>query len=91
MKKIKMESQNKYLGDDKFKKFLEHYSCPTPLEIIKLRFAGSICSPNLELRPTDVISLFLGSPANLPAGNQRRSRFVFQIFHGTVGRNVSTS
>ena len=58
MKKIKMESQNKYLGDDKFKKFLEHYSCPTPLEIIKLRFAGSICSPNLELRPTDVISSF---------------------------------
>ena len=53
-----MESQNKYLGDDKFKKFLEHYSCPTPLEIIKLRFAGSICSPNLELRPTDVISSF---------------------------------
>lgn len=58
MKKIKMESQNKYLGDDKFKKFLEHYNCPTPLEIVKLRFIGSICSPNLELRPTDVISSF---------------------------------
>lgn len=58
MKKIKMESQNKYLGDDKFKKFLEHYNCPTPLEVIKMRFAGSICSPNLELRPTDVISSF---------------------------------
>ena len=53
-----MESQNKYLGDDKFKKFLEHYDCPTPLEVIKMRFAGSICSPNLELRPTDVISSF---------------------------------
>ena len=53
-----MESQNKYLGDDKFKKFLEHYNCPTPLEVIKMRFAGSICSPNLELRPTDVISSF---------------------------------
>ncbi len=53
-----MESQNKYLGDDKFKKFLEHYDCPTPLDVIKMRFAGSICSPNLELRPTDVISSF---------------------------------
>lgn len=56
MKKIKMESQNKYIGDDKFEKFLEHYDCPTPLYIVKMRFAGAICSPNLQLRPTDVIS-----------------------------------
>ena len=82
MKKIKMESQNKYLGDDKFKKFLEHYSCPTPLEIIKLRFAGSAANRRHLL--------FLGARQISPAGNQRRSRFVFQIFHGTVGRNVST-
>lgn len=53
-----MESQNKYLGDDKFKKFLEHYECPTPLEVIKMKFAGALCSPNLNLRPTDVISSF---------------------------------
>ena len=51
-----MKSENKYIGDDKFNKFLQHYACPTPLELVKLRFAGAICSPNAELRPTDVIS-----------------------------------
>ena len=51
-----MKSENKYIGDDKFKKFLEHYDCQMPLEVVKLRFAGAICSPNTELRPTDVIS-----------------------------------
>lgn len=51
-----MKSENEYIGDDKFKKFLEHYDCQMPLEVIKLRFAGAICSPNTELRPTDVIS-----------------------------------
>lgn len=51
-----MKSENKYIGDDKFKKFLEHYACSAPLEVIKLRFAGAICSPNTDLRPTDVIS-----------------------------------
>ena len=49
---------NKYIGDESFIKMLEHYSCPTPLDIIKMRFAGAICSPNLKLRPTDVISSF---------------------------------
>ncbi|MBR1825525.1 MAG: UPF0149 family protein [Alphaproteobacteria bacterium] len=51
-----MKSENKYIGDDKFKKFLEHYACPTPIEVVKLRFVGAICSPNAELRPTDVIA-----------------------------------
>ena len=51
-----MKSENKYIGDDKFKKYLDHYSCPAPLDMVKMRFAGAICSPNLELRPTDVIS-----------------------------------
>lgn len=49
---------NKYIGDESFEKMLEHYSCPTPLNIIKMRFAGAICTPNLSLRPTDVISSF---------------------------------
>ena len=49
---------NKYIGDEKFAKMLEHYKCPTPIEIVKMRFGGAICSPNLELRPTDVISSF---------------------------------
>ena len=37
---------------------LEHYSCNVPLGVIKMRFAGAVCSPNLKLRPTDVISSF---------------------------------
>lgn len=49
---------NKYIGDESFIKMLEHYSCLTPLNVIKMRFAGAICSPNLNLRPTDVISSF---------------------------------
>lgn len=51
-----MKSENEYIGDDKFQKFLNHYNCDTPLEVVKLRFAGAICSPNTDLRPTDVIS-----------------------------------
>ena len=51
-----MKSENEYIGDDKFQKFLNHYNCDTPLEVVKLRFAGAICSPNADLRPTDVIS-----------------------------------
>lgn len=50
--------QNKYIGDKSFIKMLEHYACPTPLGVVKMRFAGAICSPNLKLRPTDVISSF---------------------------------
>ena len=53
-----MKSENKYIGDEGFKKLLEHYNCETPLDVIKMRFAGAICSPNLELRPSDVISSF---------------------------------
>lgn len=48
--------ENKYIGDEKMTKMLEHYQCPTPLEVVKMRFTGAICSPNMELRPTDVIS-----------------------------------
>lgn len=51
-----MKSENEYIGDDKFQKFLNHYKCEMPLEVVKLRFAGAICSPNTDLRPTDVIS-----------------------------------
>lgn len=58
MKMIKMQIENEYLGDDKFKKFLEHYACPTSLDVVKMKFTGAICSPYLNLRPTDVISSF---------------------------------
>lgn len=50
-----MQSENTYIGDDKFIKFLTHYNCPSALNVVKMKFAGAICSPNLELRPTDVI------------------------------------
>lgn len=51
-----MKSENEYIGDDKFQKFLDHYGCKMPLDVLKLRFAGAICSPNAKLRPVDVIS-----------------------------------
>lgn len=51
-----MEKENKYIGDEAFQKLLEHYKCEVPLGVVKMRFAGAICSPNLELRPSDVIS-----------------------------------
>ena len=55
-----MQNENTYIGDDKFQRFLDHYQCPTPLNLVKMKFAGAICSPNANLRPTDVISsLFL--------------------------------
>jgi hypothetical protein len=58
MKFIKMQSENKYLGDEKFIKFLEHYKCPTPLNVVKMKFMGAMCTPYVDLRPTDVISSF---------------------------------
>lgn len=51
-----MQSQNKYIGDDKMQNLLNHYQCNIPLEVVKMRFAGAICSPNLALRPSDIIS-----------------------------------
>lgn len=53
-----MKSENKYIGDEAFEKMLAHYKCVTPLDVVKMRFLGAICSPNMELRPTDVISSF---------------------------------
>lgn len=61
-----MKSENKYIGDEAFEKLLEHYKCPTSLDVIKMRFTGAVCSPNIELRPSDVISSFW------PAGQSPR-------------------
>ena len=72
-----MQTENQYIGDEKMIKMLEHYKCPTPLGVVKMRFAGAICSPNLELRPADVISSALAGRTVAAVGNQRRSRFVF--------------
>lgn len=77
-----MKSENKYIGDDKFKKFLEHYSCPTPLELVKWRFAGSICSPNMELRPTDVISSLWEKSQTPRLETKKEAELFFQFFMG---------
>lgn len=77
-----MKSENKYIGDDKFKKFLEHYSCPTPLEVIKLRFAGAICSPNGNLRPTDVISSLWEKNQSPRLETKAEAELFFKFFMG---------
>ncbi len=77
-----MKSENKYIGDDKFKKFLEHYACPAPLELVKWRFAGSICSPNLELRPTDVISSLWENNQAPRLETKKEAELFFQFFMG---------
>lgn len=75
-----MQNKNTYIGDEKFKKFLEHYSCPTPLNIVKLRFAGAICSPNTALRPTDVISSFWEQEPRLETKGE--AELFFKFFMG---------
>lgn len=77
-----MKSENKYIGDDKFIKFLEHYSCPTPLEVVKLRFAGAICSPNGDLRPTDVISSLWENNQSPRLETKAEADLFFKFFMG---------
>lgn len=77
-----MQNENKYIGDDKFKKFLEHYLCPTPLEVVKMKFAGAICSPNLDLRPTDVISSFWEEGQEPRLETKTEAELFFKFFMG---------
>ncbi len=77
-----MKSENKYIGDDKFKKFLEHYNCPTPLDVVKLRFAGAICSPNTELRPTDVIASLWENNQAPRLETKNEAELFFKFFMG---------
>lgn len=77
-----MKSENKYIGDDKFKKFLNHYNCPTPLEIVKFRFAGAICSPNANLRPADVISSFWPENQSPRLETKAEADLFFKFFMG---------
>ena len=77
-----MKSENKYIGDDKFKKFLEHYNCPTPLDVVKLRFAGAICSPNTELRPTDVIASLWENNQTPRLETKNEAELFFKFFMG---------
>ena len=77
-----MQSENEYIGDDNFKKFLDHYDCPTPLEVIKLKFAGAICSPNENLRPTDVISSFWKEGEEPRLETKNEAELFFKFFMG---------
>lgn len=77
-----MQTENQYIGDDKFTKMLEHYQCPTPLEVVKMRFAGALCSPNLELRPTDVISSFWPSGQAPRLETKSEADLFFKFFMG---------
>lgn len=77
-----MQSENEYIGDDKFKKFLEHYKCPTTLDVVKMKFAGAICSPNLDLRPTDVISSFWPENAQPRLETKKEAELFFKFFMG---------
>lgn len=77
-----MQTENKYIGDDKFIKMLEHYKCETPLGVIKMRFAGAICSPNLQLRPTDVISSFWPHGHSPRLETKEEADLFFKFFMG---------
>ena len=77
-----MQSENEYIGDDKFKKFLEHYACPMPLNVVKMRFAGAVCSPNLNLRPTDVISSLWEENQAPRLETKKEAELFFKFFMG---------
>lgn len=77
-----MQSENVYIGDDKFKKFLTHYDCPTNLDEVKLKFAGAICSPNTSLRPTDVISSLFRENKQPRLQTKDEANLFFKFFMG---------
>ncbi len=77
-----MQRQNEYIGDDNFKKFLDHYDCKVPLEVVKMRFAGAICSPSFELRPTDVISSFWPEGLSPRLETKNEAELFFKFFMG---------
>lgn len=77
-----MQSENVYIGDDKFQKFLDHYQCPTPLHVVKFKFAGAICSPNNNLRPTDVISSLFLEDKQPRLTTKNEAELFFKFFMG---------
>ena len=77
-----MQSENVYIGDDKFKNFLNHYNCPTEINEVKLKFAGAICSPNVNLRPTDVISSLFGENKQPRLQTKDEANLFFKFFMG---------
>lgn len=77
-----MKSKNKYIGDEAFIKMLNHYQCPTPIDIVKMRFAGAICSPNMDLRPSDVISSFWEVGQEPRLQTKEEAELFFKFFMG---------
>jgi regulator of sigma D len=61
---------------------LDHYSCPTPLDVIKMRFCGAICSPNLKLTPVDVISSFFEEAKTPRLETKAEADLFFKFFMG---------
>lgn len=77
-----MQSENTYIGDDKFERFLNHYACPASLDLVKLKFAGAICSPNGDLRPTDVISSLFPEHQQPRLATKNEAELFFKFFMG---------
>ncbi len=77
-----MTRENKYIGDQAFEKLLSHYQCPTPLCVIKMRFAGSVCSPNLNLRPAEVITSFWPEGKSPRLETKEEADLFFKFFMG---------
>ncbi len=77
-----IETQNQYIGDDKMIKMLEYYACPTPLEVVRMRFAGAVCSPNMDLRPSDVISSLWPSGQSPRLQTKEEADLFFKYFMG---------
>ncbi len=50
--------QPKYLGNSELEKLLNKYGSVVPTHIVKMRIIGAILSPNLQLRPIEVICSF---------------------------------
>ena len=77
-----MQSENVYIGDDKFQRFLDHYACPSKLWTVKFKFAGAICSPNVNLRPTDVISSLFPEDRQPRLETKAEAELFFKFFMG---------
>lgn len=77
-----MQTENEYIGDDKFIKFLAHYECPSPIDVVKMRFAGAICSPNMALRPADVIASFWENNETPRLETKKEAELFFKFFMG---------
>lgn len=85
-----MQAVNEYIGDDNFKKFLDHYECPVSLDVVKMRIAGAICSPNLSLRPTDVFSSLWETNQQPRLETKNEAELFFKFFMGLWDKIFNT-